>query len=71
MITHNIKGVLAQKAVGDVLVVTVCAWCLPGRTLFDQNPHLEGNIILSHGICPAHKADFIAGLNSLPTKATP
>jgi hypothetical protein len=32
----------------------VCAWCLPGTSLFRQFPHLEGNIQISHGICPEH-----------------
>ncbi len=62
MSAYDFKPVLRQVDDGDERIVSVCMNCLPGRTLFDQFPWLEGFVQLSHGICPAHAAQFRAQL---------
>jgi len=36
----------------DSQQIVVCAWCLPGKTIYKHYPHLENlGYTISHGIC--------------------
>lgn len=54
--------ILNQQDFGDRRFISVCANCLPGRSLFDLYPWLRDNVEISHGICPEHKAEFLRQL---------
>jgi hypothetical protein len=57
-----LRPILRQIDSGDQRLVSVCAWCLPGERLFEQFPWLRGNVEISHGVCPEHKAEFMRSL---------
>ena len=47
-------------------IVKVCANCYPGKSIFNSFPAWgELNLEISHGICPAHKAQLLEELAAL------
>jgi hypothetical protein len=45
-------------------IICVCAACFPGNSIVALFPDLAGSK-LSHGYCPGHAAEFLAGFKSL------
>lgn len=43
-------------------LVSVCAWCFPGRSWFLRHPGLAGAVQLSHGICSRHLRELSLSL---------
>lgn len=61
--------ILKQVSTDNEQIVTVCAWCCPGESIFELYPQLKfAGVKISHGICPEHKAQMLAAINSLPGK---
>jgi hypothetical protein len=60
--------ILKQVDDGDSRIITVCAWCSPGDSIFEEYPQLKGIVQISHGICADHYHEQIRALNSLVPK---
>jgi hypothetical protein len=58
---HSVTAPILQLYVLDsgIPIISVCAWCYPGRSFFDKNPELEKQFRLSHGICQEHFMEMV------------
>jgi len=51
--------------------ISVCGWCLPGKTLFLLHPELrELGLPLSHTICEPCRDHFLQNINNQDNKPT-
>lgn len=45
-------------------LISVCMNCHPGESILETHPELRGKVSISHGLCPTHKAVWLAELKA-------